>query len=691
MKKLFTLLTLLVAIVTGAWGENISCSATVPAGQEGTFSNTEGIAATNCTLKYSGLQGGTNSVTVNSVDYYKFGSNDAYVQLILSSGSYTKFQAGDVLTATVTSNGGTSAKTVDIKVGASATSTVSVNSSETKNITYTLTGADIEEDGSIKIYRNTNGSNLRGAVFSVTGTRATEKYTVTFNAGSNGTCGTTSLTEESVGAGVTLPAVTPNDGYVFNGWYTAASEGTKEGNAGATYKPTANVTIYAQYSALSAPTINITDANVQTPKGTSVTFTAETTGAPIPTVTWYKNETSSTTGGTSVGTGNTYNPDVTTEGTYYYYAVASNSKGSVSSEVVTLTVTNPDKLVEGNNYYVAVGDLAIASQNVICDDITMQYSAGDYSAATKDETTKGIVANFVATVSCSTSGWGVTFTPSKPGSLKVGVVINKDKTFTITNVSGFNYEGKNPDASGTITSNTWTPSNKIYGVITIKVVPGTSYKFSVAGSKMGFYGFEFTPVESVNGTITDSGYNTYSTNYPVDLSTITGGTAYVATSVTGGKVVLTKCTAKVPAATGLFIAGTAGETFTISTTADETSAPATNLLVAMPNGGTVSKADEGKFNYVFGWTEVSNPGFYLINNTAATLGAFKAYLQTTDALSATSQARMGFLFVDELTGVNQIKKSTEILDGAIYNLSGQRVAQPTKGLYIVNGKKYINQ
>lgn len=111
----------------------------------------------------------------------------------------------------------------------------------------------------------------------------------------------------------------------------------------------------------------------------------------------------------------------------------------------------------------------------------------------------------------------------------------------------------------------------------------------------------------------------------------------------------------------------------------------------MPNGGTVSKADEGKFNYVFGWTEVSNPGFYLINNTAATLGDFKAYLQTTNALSTTAAARMGFLFVDELTGVNQIKKSTEILDGAIYNLSGQRVAQPTKGLYIVNGKKYINQ
>jgi len=30
-----------------------------------------------------------------------------------------------------------------------------------------------------------------------------------------------------------------------------------------------------------------------------------------------------------------------------------------------------------------------------------------------------------------------------------------------------------------------------------------------------------------------------------------------------------------------------------------------------------------------------------------------------------------------------------LLDGNFYNLAGQRVAQPAKGLYIVNGKKVI--
>ncbi len=82
----------------------------------------------------------------------------------------------------------------------------------------------------------------------ITGSIA-EPHTVTFNAGSYGTCGKTSLTEESVGAGVTLPAVTANTGYTFNGWYDAASAGTEAGDAGDTYYPEENITLYAQYSA----------------------------------------------------------------------------------------------------------------------------------------------------------------------------------------------------------------------------------------------------------------------------------------------------------------------------------------------------------------------------------------------------------------------------------------------------------
>lgn len=114
----------------------------------------------------------------------------------------------------------------------------------------------------------------------------TRKYTVTFNA-NTGTCATTSLVSEYTFGGyfsgkdgtgtqyykadgtsarawdiaqnttlyakwtskaVTLPTPTKT-GYTFQGWYTAASGGTKIGVAGASYTPTADITLYAQWKA----------------------------------------------------------------------------------------------------------------------------------------------------------------------------------------------------------------------------------------------------------------------------------------------------------------------------------------------------------------------------------------------------------------------------------------------------------
>lgn len=40
------------------------------------------------------------------------------------------------------------------------------------------------------------------------------------------------------------------------------------------------------------------------------------------------------------------------------------------------------------------------------------------------------------------------------------------------------------------------------------------------------------------------------------------------------------------------------------------------------------------------------------------------------------------------TGIESIT-TTHPADGIIYNLSGQRVTTPTRGIYIKNGKKYI--
>jgi len=111
--------------------------------------------------------------------------------------------------------------------------------------------------------------------------------------------------------------------------------------------------------------------------------------------------------------------------------------------------------------------------------------------------------------------------------------------------------------------------------------------------------------------------------------------------------------------------------------------------VGAPNGTTVEKATEG-YNYVFGWTEVSNPGFYLINSNSATLPAGKAYLHTTSALDASAGSRLGIIFDDgEVTSIESVSGKLSDMSGDFFDLQGRKVANPTKGLYIVNGKKVV--
>ena len=43
----------------------------------------------------------------------------------------------------------------------------------------------------------------------------------------------------------------------------------------------------------------------------------------------------------------------------------------------------------------------------------------------------------------------------------------------------------------------------------------------------------------------------------------------------------------------------------------------------------------------------------------------------------------------DVTGVNEVIEVKEVNDDSFYDLSGRRVAKPTKGLYIMNGKKIV--
>ena len=78
-------------------------------------------------------------------------------------------------------------------------------------------------------------------------------------------------------------------------------------------------------------------------------------------------------------------------------------------------------------------------------------------------------------------------------------------------------------------------------------------------------------------------------------------------------------------------------------------------------------------------------GFYKLSATG-TIGANKAYL-----IYDGSGARE-FFSLDETTGIEGVSVNENFENGEVYDLQGRRVVNPTKGLYIVNGKKvFINK
>lgn len=74
-------------------------------------------------------------------------------------------------------------------------------------------------------------------------------------------------------------------------------------------------------------------------------------------------------------------------------------------------------------------------------------------------------------------------------------------------------------------------------------------------------------------------------------------------------------------------------------------------------------------------------------NSTGALNALRAYFQIADANAAPVLSIDGE--DDEATGIRSIENGQLTIDNNYYDLSGRRVVKPTKGVYIMNGKKVI--
>ena len=367
MKKLFTLFALLVTIVIGAKAADITYALT-------DFSQSTSGSTTTYTSEFSEAKWKNNRILVElpsasvsgTVDFKCKSSNTSRFQYIYKTNGTEKDET----------------RKVQMTNGYSGSP-----------ISYTSN--DILTDGGKYYLVFQTGDDFKATGIKFTVPAATEKYTVTFDAGTDGSCATASLEEASAGAGVTLPEVTGvTSGKAFTGWYTAASGGTLAGVAGATYHPSANTDLYAQYVTISpytTPTITEINGTVQ------ITSPEEVDGKQIK---------YSLDGGT----------------TYSNYTIPFNlsTATTVKAYVTGTSAAYTDSEVAEQSCG-AIPAAAVGSSS-----ITLYYNTTDMTAASS--TPKGLTGN----TGTDYEGWGITLN-STAKDLSSGSDINGNKSLKGSN------------------------------------------------------------------------------------------------------------------------------------------------------------------------------------------------------------------------------------------------------------------
>ena len=147
----------------------------------------------------------------------------------------------------------------------------------------------------------------------------------------------------------------------------------------------------------------------------------------------------------------------------------------------------------------------------------------------------------------------------------------------------------------------------------------------------------------------------------------------------------------IPKQTGFILKGTAGSTVTYR--ANLTGVPEVdvtgNLLVGTATEQEFSGA--GYKYYLFG-KGVKGQGFYHQtgrDGNSIKLGAHRAGLKLATSGFAPAKELI-FNFDDATTtGINNVQPVAEKKNDVIYDLQGRRVTNPSRGIYIVNGKKVV--
>ena len=296
-----------------------------------------------------------------------------------------------------------------------------------------------------------------------------------------------------------------------------------------------------------------------------------------------------------------------------------------------------------------------------------------------------------------TFGDGATDIPTKDYSGDELIRLNYPKTYSVTVPSGVAVSkvaitGKSSSSDGTaitVGSVTQTIKDAIATAYFPIATPsaGASVSISTASKEFGLQSIVLYTSDGKTLTTTANmdGWRAFydaSQDYTLDANT----KAYVVTAKSGvaDQVELTPlAVTAIPQGEAVILKTSAGDHKMVLTKTTGAASLGTNLL-AVTNG--TSNVD----GYRLGYGEISGAdavGFFKYTTTTAPAAGI-VYIDKSNVNISGGAHGLAIDF-GETTGVNEVRSMMSEVRGEYFNLNGQRVAQPTKGLYIVNGKKVI--
>jgi hypothetical protein len=266
--------------------------------------------------------------------------------------------------------------------------------------------------------------------------------------------------------------------------------------------------------------------------------------------------------------------------------------------------------------------------------------------------------------------------------MQVGTVITLNYYVSTASPRGFYLANSEGTPKATFSQNVIGTYTGTYTVVAGDGLAGNNVFIIKRNNNAYLNSVTITNCEQViRTTISDAGWATLYKPYALNFSGLEGLTAYTATYDDTKSIVTLTPVDDVPANTGVVLEG-AADTYNIPVIAS--SSTPKGDLEGNATEDTAYDAISGFDLYMLALNDADNVQFTKV--TDGSIAAGKAYLR----VAKTSAPALFFdvVFDNGVTGIDAVKTNAAA-DGQFYNLKGQRISKPTKGLYIVNGKKVV--